>query len=95
MDGGRHRRQPAEAQRRFVHQFFINYPNMTVFENIASPLRIQRLDRAEIERRVEETAALLRLTPMLKRRPSELSGGQQQRTALARAIVKEHVRAAG
>jgi glycerol transport system ATP-binding protein len=73
----------------FVHQFFINYPNMTVWENIASPLRIQRLARAEIERRVEETARLLRLTPMLKRRPSELSGGQQQRTALARAIVKD------
>ena len=73
----------------FVHQFFINYPNMTVFENIASPLRIQRLPRAEIERRVEETAALLHLPPMLGRRPSELSGGQQQRTALARAIVKD------
>lgn len=71
-----------------VHQFFINYPNMTVFENIASPLRIARLDRAEIERRVTEAAELLRLEPMLKRRPHELSGGQQQRTALARAIVK-------
>ncbi len=73
----------------FVHQFFINYPNMTVRENIASPLRIRGLARAEIERRVEETAALLRLSPMLGRRPSELSGGQQQRTALARAIVKD------
>lgn len=73
----------------FVHQFFINYPNMTVFENIASPLRLQRLDRAEIDRRVGETAGLLKLTPMLGRRPSELSGGQQQRTALARAIVKD------
>ena len=80
---------PQKRNVSFVHQFFINYPNMTVFENIASPLRVQRLDRAEIERRVEETAALLRLTPMLKRRPSELSGGQQQRTALARAIVKD------
>ena len=73
----------------FVHQFFVNYPNMTVWENIASPLRIRRLARSEIERRVEETATLLRLTPMLKRRPFELSGGQQQRTALARAIVKD------
>ncbi len=71
-----------------VHQFFINYPNMTVFENIASPLRVAGLDRAEIARRVGEAAEILRLGPMLKRRPQELSGGQQQRTALARAIVK-------
>ncbi|MDH3668359.1 MAG: ABC transporter ATP-binding protein [Paracoccaceae bacterium] len=72
-----------------VHQFFINYPNMTVFENIASPLRVARVSAAEIRRRVGETADLLKLTPMLGRRPSELSGGQQQRTALARAIVKD------
>jgi glycerol transport system ATP-binding protein len=72
-----------------VHQFFINYPNMTVFENIASPLRVARLPRPEIERRVGEVAELLHLGPMLGRRPQELSGGQQQRTALARAIVKD------
>jgi glycerol transport system ATP-binding protein len=72
-----------------VHQFFINYPNLTVFENIASPLRVAGLAKAEIERRVGEAADLLHLTPMLKRRPQELSGGQQQRTALARAIVKD------
>ena len=71
-----------------VHQFFINYPNMTVYENIASPLRVAGRPRAEIARRVAETAELLHLTPMLSRRPQELSGGQQQRTALARAIVK-------
>ncbi len=72
-----------------VHQFFINYPNLTVRENIASPLRVAGLPRAEIDRRVAETADLLHLTPMLSRRPHELSGGQQQRTALARAIVKD------
>lgn len=72
-----------------VHQQFINYPNLTVFENIASPLRVARLARGEIERRVHAVTELLRLTPMLKRRPSELSGGQQQRTALARALVKD------
>ncbi|NAZ37416.1 ABC transporter ATP-binding protein [Rubellimicrobium sp. CFH 75288] len=71
-----------------VYQQFINYPSMTVYENIASPLRLQRLDRREIDRRVRETAELLRLTPMLGRRPLELSGGQQQRCALARALVK-------
>ena len=82
-------RSPQRRNVSLVHQFFINYQNMTVFGNIASPLRVARLDRREIERRVGETAELLKLTPLLGRRPSELSGGQQQRTALARAIVKD------
>src|SRR5690606_23686826 len=72
-----------------VYQQFINYPNLTVYENIASPLRVAGLDKAEIVRRVESTAELLRLRPMLQRRPNELSGGQQQRTAIARALVKD------
>ena len=72
-----------------VYQQFINYPNLTVYENIASPLRVAGLDKAEIARRVASTAELLRLGPMLQRRPSELSGGQQQRTAIARALVKD------
>jgi glycerol transport system ATP-binding protein len=71
-----------------VYQQFINYPSLTVYENIASPLRVQRKPRAEIEKRVGEAARLLRLEPYLKRTPSELSGGQQQRTAIARALVK-------
>jgi len=72
-----------------VYQQFINYPNFSVFENIASPLRVVRMPKAEIEQRVGSMADLLRLTPMLQRKPSELSGGQQQRTALARALVKD------
>ena len=72
-----------------VHQFFVNYPHMTVFDNIASPLRVARMAKSEIEGRVEDAADILKLRPMLKRRPDELSGGQQQRCALARAIVKE------
>ena len=72
-----------------VYQQFINYPNFTVFENIASPLRVVHMDEQEIAKRVEQIAELLRLTPLLKRSPSELSGGQQQRTALARALVKD------
>ena len=72
-----------------VYQQFINYPHLTVFQNIASPLRVAGLARAEIERRVHKVAELLRLEPMLQRRPAELSGGQQQRTALARALVKD------
>ncbi|SMO99725.1 ABC transporter ATP-binding protein [Paracoccus laeviglucosivorans] len=71
-----------------VYQQFINYPGLTVYENIASPLRILRRPRAEIDRKVRETAEMLRLTPMLTRKPLELSGGQQQRCALARALVK-------
>ncbi len=71
-----------------VYQQFINYPNFSVFDNIASPLRVAKMSRAETKRRVEAIADLLKLGPMLKRLPGELSGGQQQRTALARALVK-------
>jgi len=71
-----------------VYQQFINYPSLTVYENIASPLRVQGKPRAEIDLRVQEAAKLLRLEPYLKRTPLQLSGGQQQRTAIARALVK-------
>ncbi|WP_440637830.1 ABC transporter ATP-binding protein [Bradyrhizobium sp. PUT101] len=71
-----------------VYQQFINYPSLTVYENIASPLRVQGKPRDEIEARVAEAAKLLRLEPFLKRTPLQLSGGQQQRTAIARALVK-------
>lgn len=71
-----------------VYQQFINYPGLSVYENIASPLRIMGVARADIDRRVRDTAEMLRLTPMLARKPLELSGGQQQRCALARALVK-------
>lgn len=72
-----------------VHQFFVNYPHMSVFENIASPLKVTGMAKSEIEDRVEEAANILQLKPMLNRKPHELSGGQQQRTALARAIAKQ------
>ncbi|WP_299614620.1 ABC transporter ATP-binding protein [uncultured Tateyamaria sp.] len=72
-----------------VHQFFVNYPQMTVYDNIASPLRVAGMAKSEIQGRVEEAADILQLRPMLNRRPQELSGGQQQRCALARAIAKE------
>ncbi|MEM9639469.1 MAG: ABC transporter ATP-binding protein [Pseudomonadota bacterium] len=71
-----------------VYQQFINYPSMTVYDNIASPMRLLGQSRDEIDRRVRETADLMKLTPMLDRKPLELSGGQQQRCALARALVK-------
>ncbi|TRL42447.1 ABC transporter ATP-binding protein [Rhizobium straminoryzae] len=72
-----------------VYQQFINYPSLTVYENIASPLRVKGVDRATIDRDVKRAAELMRLTPYLDRTPLSLSGGQQQRTALARAMVKQ------
>src|SRR5262245_35111461 len=72
-----------------VYQQFINYPHLSVYENVASPLRVLGTDDAKVKERVGKVAELLRLTPMLQRRPSELSGGQQQRTAIARALVKD------
>src|SRR6201992_2378723 len=71
-----------------VYQQFINYPSLTVYENIASPLRVQGKPKAEIEKRVQEAAQLLKLEPYLDRTPLQLSGGQQQRTAIAGALVK-------
>jgi glycerol transport system ATP-binding protein len=72
-----------------VYQQFINYPNLSVYENIASPLRVTSVPAAQVKERVGRIAELLRLTPLLDRKPAELSGGQQQRTALARALVKD------
>ena len=72
-----------------VYQQFINYPHLTVFDNIASPLRVAGVSSAQVKERVGRIAELLRLSPLLDRRPAELSGGQQQRTALARALVKD------
>ncbi|MDV4182818.1 ABC transporter ATP-binding protein [Rhizobium brockwellii] len=71
-----------------VYQQFINYPALTVYENIASPLRIAGKDAKIIDLEVRKAAELLKLGPYLDRTPLNLSGGQQQRTALARALVK-------
>jgi len=72
-----------------VYQQFINYPALSVYENIASPLRVRGAKRDEIETRVHDAADVLGLKTFLTRRPSDLSGGQQQRVALARALVKD------
>ncbi len=72
-----------------VYQQFVNYPSFSVYDNIASPLRLRGLRRAEVDRRVKETAELLHIEGLLQRLPAELSGGQQQRLAIARALVKE------
>ena len=72
-----------------VYQQFVNYPAMTVYDNIASPLKLQKRSSAEIDAKVGEMAELLQLAPILDRKPNEISGGQQQRCAIARALVKD------
>lgn len=74
-----------------VYQWFVNYPSMTAYENIASPLRVSRkkLSETEIDRKVKETAELLKIESILDHYPSELSGGQQQRLAIARGLAKD------
>ncbi|MGA2551960.1 MAG: ABC transporter ATP-binding protein [Burkholderiaceae bacterium] len=71
-----------------VYQQFVNYPTLTVYENIASPLRVAKLSRDEVDARVQRVAKVLKLEPLLNRLPNQISGGQQQRTAIARAIAK-------
>jgi glycerol transport system ATP-binding protein len=72
-----------------VYQQFINYPSMTVYENIASPMRLLKQSKDQIDAAVKKAADLMKLSPFLDRKPLELSGGQQQRCALARALVKD------
>ncbi|MEQ9637369.1 MAG: ABC transporter ATP-binding protein [Devosia marina] len=79
---------PQKRDVAMVFQQFINYPTMSVYENIASPMRIAGADKQRIDEAVLRAADLMKLTPYLDRTPLNLSGGQQQRTALARAIAK-------
>ena len=72
-----------------VYQQFINYPHLSVFDNIASPLVVSGMKANEINQRVKSTAELLQITPFLDKLPLALSGGQQQRCAMARAMVKD------
>ena len=72
-----------------VFQSYGLYPHLTIWNNIAFPLRTQGTPRDEIKRKVEAAAATLNLTPYLDRKPRELSGGQRQRVAIGRAIVRE------
>jgi multiple sugar transport system ATP-binding protein len=80
--------EPKERDVAMVFQNYALYPHMTVRDNIAFPLKMQRLTKREIADRVEEAAQLLGLESMLRRKPRELSGGQRQRVAMGRAIVR-------
>lgn len=72
-----------------VYQQFINYPSLTVYKNIASPLKLAGAKKSEIDHKVRRIAEMLHIQDLLDRLPSQLSGGQQQRTAIARALIKE------
>ncbi len=72
----------------FVRQEIVLYPNLTVYENIAFPLRMMKASHEETDRRVREIAELIGLQMFLTRKPRQLSGGQQQRVAIGRALIK-------
>jgi len=90
MDGVEITGQPVRKRDvAMVYQQFVNYPSLSVYENIASPLRVRGMEREKIDQKVREAAGVMNINALLQRRPSELSGGQQQRVALARAVVKD------
>jgi len=80
---------PKDRDIAMVFQNYALYPHMTVGENIGFALRLRKLPKAEIKKKVSDTAALLGLTEWIDRKPAQLSGGQRQRVAMGRAIVRE------
>ena len=79
---------PKDRNIAMVFQNYALYPHMSVYENMAFGLRIRKIDKAEIDRRVNEAAKILDIEKLLDRRPKALSGGQRQRVAVGRAIVR-------
>jgi multiple sugar transport system ATP-binding protein len=89
IDGERmNEKAPKDRDIAMVFQSYALYPHMTVRQNIAFPLTLAKMKKAEIAQKVEETAKTLDLTELLDRKPSQLSGGQRQRVAMGRAIVR-------
>ncbi|MGK9173491.1 sn-glycerol-3-phosphate ABC transporter ATP-binding protein UgpC [Yokenella regensburgei] len=81
-------RSPQERNMAMVFQNYALYPHMTVAENLGFSLKMQRLEKAKIDKQVQQAAETLGLTPLLARKPSQLSGGQRQRVAMGRAILR-------
>ena len=81
--------EPKDRDIAMVFQSYALYPHMTVRENMEFPLKLRKMDKAEIERRVNQAAEILDITQYLDRKPKALSGGQRQRVAIGRAIVRE------
>ena len=79
---------PKDRDIAFVFQNYALYPHMSVYENIAFPLKMRKMNKKDIDYKVNEAAEILDLTELLKRKPKQLSGGQRQRVALGRAIVR-------
>jgi multiple sugar transport system ATP-binding protein len=89
IDGERvNEKAPKDRDIAMVFQSYALYPHMTVRQNIAFPLTLAKMKKAEIAQKVEETAKILDLTELLDRKPANLSGGQRQRVAMGRAIVR-------
>src|SRR5262245_4309058 len=80
---------PRDRNLAMVFQNYALYPHLSVFENIAFPLRLKKVPDSEVQTRVNEAAELLELTEHLQRKPANLSGGQRQRVAMGRAIVRQ------
>src|SRR5215218_734340 len=79
---------PADRKIAMVFQSYALYPHMNVYKNMAFGLKFAKTNKAEVDRRVRQAAEILKLTPLLDRKPRELSGGQRQRVAIGRAIVR-------
>ncbi len=79
---------PKERDIAFVFQNYALYPHMSVYENMAFPLKMRKMSKKDIDIKVKEAAEILNLTELLQRKPKQLSGGQRQRVALGRAIVR-------
>ena len=80
---------PKDRDIAMVFQSYALYPHMTVYENLAFPLKLAKLEKAEIDAKVREAAEILDITQYLERKPKALSGGQRQRVAIGRAIVRK------
>src|SRR5438093_3189062 len=79
---------PADRDIAMVFQFYALYPHLSVYDNMAFPLRAMKMAKSELDQRVREVATVLHVEHLLARRPGKLSGGEMQRVAIGRAMVR-------